>query len=115
MYTQLKKGLSFAFAIAMAIMVSGNAYATEKTDKENKKEKARAATTYFYNGPSSSLNDHVANPSNWNQNQQPGLSCDNPTQIPCSLEVPEDMTLNEYLEELGSPQAIIDESAKGRN
>lgn len=74
--------------------------------------KAASTTTYFYNGPNSSLNNHVTETENWSTS--PEFQCGDNTLIPCNLEVPSDMTLEDYLDELGSPQAIIDASEKGR-
>lgn len=83
---------------------------------ENKAMDTEVSTTtsYFYNGPSEDLEDHVDNPSNWDTVQNNNYACTSPLDIPCNLPVPEDMSIEEYLEDLGTPQAIINASAKGR-
>ncbi|MGG5902305.1 hypothetical protein [Sphingobacterium daejeonense] len=85
----------------------------KKTEVVAEPTKSLATTTYFYNGPSTSLDDNVVNPDHWST--IPSHQCGTPTDIPCRLdEVPEDMSIEDFLDNLGSPSAIRNASVKGR-
>ncbi|MDX3916148.1 MULTISPECIES: hypothetical protein [Olivibacter] len=109
MYTQLKKGLSFAFALAMAIMVSGNAYATEKTDKESKKEKARVTTTYYFH--SNNLSE-AANPAQWSTTPS-GFNCAGSPELPCQITLV-DEDIETYLEDKDPSDVMADPNVAKR-
>lgn len=102
--------------ISLFVLLLGVFYIVKATENEKEvvttSKKTIATTTYFYKGPNSSLNDHVGETDNWSTS--PEFQCGAPTQIPCNLEVPANMSLEDYLEQLGSPEAIIDASEKGR-
>ncbi|MCT1526068.1 hypothetical protein ACS126_03600 [Sphingobacterium lactis] len=73
-----------------------------ESDVKADTKKASAPTTYFYNGPSSGLETNVMDPDNWSTSQASAFECGQPTNIPCSLEVPEDKDIEQHLDDLGN-------------
>lgn len=101
--------------ISLFVLLLGVFYivkARETSEVEAGPKEVPASTTYFYNGPSTSPEQHVEDTGSWDTS--PDFLCGAPTQIPCNLEVPANMSLEDYLEQLGSPEAIIEASEKGR-
>lgn len=70
-------------------------------------DKVPATTTYFYNGPSTNLPANVMNPLNWSTSQNPAFECGDVTNIPCSLDIPEDKSISEHLDDLGDVDAVL--------
>lgn len=109
-----RRSSAFIGLVTLIVLLVGAFFIAKAMESKGVVVEAKTAstTTYFYNGPNSSLNDHVTKTDNWSTS--PEFQCGDDTLIPCSLEVPTDMSLEDYLDELGSPQAIIAASEKGR-
>lgn len=108
-----RKSIKNATVLVFLILV-GYGYAGQAFNKkETAPIKKVNTTTYYYNGPATNLEQNVTDTTNWSLTQT--HSCGAPTEIPCRLEdVPEDMSIAEYLDFLGSASAILDASIKGR-
>lgn len=69
--------------------------------------KSLATTTYFYNGPSSNLATNIMDHTKWNTSQNSSFECDPEADtVPCSIEVPEDKSIDQYLQELGNLSGV---------
>lgn len=99
----LRTGLLMtAFLLGVIFVVK----AMGENDVKADTKKASAPTTYFYNGPASNLANNVMNPDNWSTSQNSAFECGQPTDIPCSLEVPEDKDIEQHLDDLGDLASV---------
>ncbi|MCT1526211.1 hypothetical protein [Sphingobacterium hotanense] len=79
----------------------------KKTEVVAEPTKTLATTTYFYNGPSSNLATNIMDHTKWNTSQNSSFECDPEAEtVPCSLEVPEDKDIDQYLQELGDLSGV---------
>ncbi|HLQ99002.1 MAG TPA: hypothetical protein VK102_01390 [Sphingobacterium sp.] len=105
MNTRINRGLR-AF-ITLSVILLGAFFIVKAIEKkEVDRKQAPAATTFFYNGPSTNLSSNVMIPDNWDAEQEEDFTCGHTTQIPCSLEVPAEKDIEQYLDDLGDLSAV---------
>ncbi|QRY57198.1 hypothetical protein [Sphingobacterium siyangense] len=93
------------FTLILALLAIGT-YAAVAVMKKNVPSVVKTSTTYYYNGPSTNLSTNVMDPANWSPSQNSSFTCGQPTDIPCSLDVPSDQSIDEHLDDLGSLSAV---------
>lgn len=93
------------FTLILALLAIGT-YAASVVMKKDVSSVVKASTTYYYNGPSTNLSTNVMDPANWSPSQNSSFTCGQPTDIPCSLDVPSDQSIDEHLDDLGSLSAV---------
>ena len=123
-----KLGLSAMVAFALMFTTSFNVVAQEKAGNPTDKTEAGFAqgdkvageaqvafstTTYYYTGPDNFSDGDIETPGNWKE-MQDDFTCSPGNQIPCSLEVPEDKTIAEHLQDLGDASDILADAELGR-
>jgi len=88
------------FTLILALLAIGT-FAAVAVMKKDVVSVDKVSTTYYYNGPSTNLASNVMNPANWSPSQNSSFTCGQPTEIPCSLDVPSDKSIEEHLDDLG--------------
>lgn len=103
--------------LALMVLLFGVFMAVNAMNKSESVEDniVKAPTTYFYNGPAINLSSNVMNASNWSTSQATGLSCGYPTEIPCSLNVPEGKSISTHLSDLGNLSGVKSATSTRRN
>lgn len=103
------------FTLILALLAIGTFAAVAVMKKNETPVVAKASTTFYYNGPSTNLATNVMNPNNWSPSQDSGFTCGQPTEIPCSLDVPSDKTIEDHLEDLDNLAAVQEASPSKRS
>jgi len=93
------------FTLILALLAIGT-YAASVVMKKDIPSIVKASTTYYYNGPSTNLESNVMDPANWSPSQNSNFTCGPQTEIPCSLDVPSDKSINEHLDDLGDLEGV---------
>ena len=122
--------VAFAFMFATSVSVVAQEKVNGSEDKVEVKEKgaesnttitkSRLSTPYFYNGTGNptQIDAEVIDYANWDETGfDTGLSCVGDTDVPCQLDVPDGMTIQQYLDITlqGDPDLIRAAASKGRN
>lgn len=103
--------------LILALMVTFTIAAVMKNGNDQKNvvvPKKFTTTTFYYNGPATATESELKDHNNWDEVQDNGLSCGTALPIPCSMEVPDEKTVSEYLTQLGTEKNILNASQKGR-
>lgn len=87
------------FTIILAFMVGGM-FAIAAVMKKEVASAKQTPTTYYYNGPSTNLSVDIMDSNYWSTTQNDDLTCDHPTEIPCSLSVEAGKSISQKLTEL---------------
>lgn len=100
----LRAGLSLIILL-LGIIVFVSAQTSKNVVAATKK--AAATTTYYYHGPAGNLQTNIMVPEHWETTPSAAFDCVvSRSQVPCSLEVPAEITIANYLEELGNLASI---------
>ncbi|WP_342327692.1 hypothetical protein [Pedobacter sp. FW305-3-2-15-E-R2A2] len=99
----IKKLPLMAFLLGLGFMIAMSSF----------KGEVKRSTTYFYNHPSDLFSD-MKIPGNWDTAQDADYTCAGPASIPCSVMVPDGVTIDHYLSSYSTLPALLGASDKRR-
>ncbi|NQX38764.1 hypothetical protein HQN84_07880 [Pedobacter steynii] len=92
----IKKLPLMAFVLGLGFMIAMSSF----------KGELKRSTIYYYNHPSSNFVDMKV-PGNWDTVQDPDFICDANTFVPCSVNVPDGVSINTYLSSYNTLPALL--------